>query len=121
MQAITPLTRLRVKARRSGRNGKKMNDYRLPALDQDQRAIIIAPVGQDAFAMASLLASNGLEASVCQSADEGAREISNGAGVLLLTQEVMQLPQVTLLFQVLQTQPAWSELPIIILTSGAQS
>ena len=71
--------------------------------------------------MASLLASSGLEASVCQSAEEGAREIRTGAGVLLLTEEVMQLPQVAFLFHVLQTQPAWSELPIIILTSGAQA
>lgn len=121
MHTITPLTRRRIKARRSGRNGKKMNGHRPPALHQDQRAIIIAPVGRDASAMASLLASSGLGAFVCQTAEEGAREIRTGAGVLLLTQEVMELPQVALLFHVLQTQPAWSELPIIILTSGAQA
>src|SRR6186713_1677461 len=121
MHAGTHLTRRRTKARRSGRNGKKMNGHRPPASHQDQRTIIIAPVGRDASAMASLLASSGLEASVCQSAEEGAREIRTGAGVLLLTEEVMQLPQMALLFHVLQTQPAWSELPIIILTSGAQA
>ena len=45
----------------------------------------------------------------------------DSAGALLLTEEALESPQGSLLLKLLEGQPAWSELPLIILTSGGES
>ncbi len=88
---------------------------------EDERVIIIAPVGQDAAAMSALLYAEGFETHVCQIVDDCAREIMIGAGVFLLTEEALELPNDSSLLTMLKAQPPWSELPLIILTSGGES
>ena len=43
------------------------------------------------------------------------------AGVVLLTEEALELVQASRFLDVLRTQAPWSELPLIILTSGGES
>jgi signal transduction histidine kinase/ActR/RegA family two-component response regulator len=88
--------------------------------EPDERVIIVAPVGQDAGAMAALLAGEGFQTEVCSGLMECCEKLSN-AGALLLTEEALELPQVSVLLEALKEQPAWSELPLIILTSGGES
>ncbi len=88
--------------------------------NKDERVIIIAPVGQDAEAMAALLNAEGFETQICNGSDES-RQITDRAGALLLTEEALESPQGSLLLDVLKAQPPWSELPLIILTSGGES
>jgi signal transduction histidine kinase len=83
--------------------------------------IIMAPVGQDAVAIASLLDIQGFETQICNGSDEYSRQITDTAGALLLTEEALESPQGSLLLDVLKAQPPWSELPLIILTSGGES
>ena len=89
--------------------------------NKDERVIIIAPVGQDAEAMAALLDAEGFETQICHGSDEYSRQITDSAGALLLTEEALESPQGSLLLDVLKAQPPWSELPLIILTSGGES
>jgi signal transduction histidine kinase len=89
--------------------------------NKDERVIIIAPVGQDAEAMAALLNAEGFETQICHGLDEYARQIRDSAGALLLTEEALEPAQGSLLLDVLKAQPPWSELPLIILTSGGES
>ncbi len=89
--------------------------------NKDERVIIIAPVGQDAEAMAALLDAQGFETQICNGSDENSRQIRDRAGALLLTEEALESPQGSLLLDALKAQPAWSELPLIILTSGGES
>jgi signal transduction histidine kinase len=89
--------------------------------NQDERVIIIAPVGQDAIAIAGLLDAQGLETQICNGSDEYSRQITDRAGALLLTEEALESPQGSLLLDALKAQPPWSELPLIILTSGGES
>jgi signal transduction histidine kinase/ActR/RegA family two-component response regulator len=88
--------------------------------EPDERVIIVAPVGQDAGAMAALLEGEGFQTEVCSGLMECCEKLSN-AGALLLTEEALELPQVSVLLEALKEQPAWSELPLIILTSGGES
>jgi signal transduction histidine kinase len=88
--------------------------------EPDERVIIVAPVGQDAGAMAALLAGEGFQTEVCSGLMECCEKLSN-AGALLLTEEALELPQVSVLLEALKEQPTWSELPLIILTSGGES
>jgi len=89
--------------------------------NKDERVIIIAPVGQDAEAMAGLLDAEGFETQICNGSDEYSRQITDRAGALLLTEEALESPQGSLLLEALKAQPPWSELPLIILTSGDES
>src|SRR5882724_10802425 len=86
-----------------------------------ERVIIIAPVGQDAAAMATLLDAQGFETQICNGSDDYSRQITDSAGALLLTEEALESAQGSLLLDVLKAQPPWSELPLIILTSGGES
>lgn len=89
--------------------------------NKDERVIIIAPVGQDAEAMAALLNAEGFETQICHGLDEYSRGITDGAGALLLTEEALESVQGSLLLDLLKAQAPWSELPLIILTSGSES
>jgi signal transduction histidine kinase len=89
--------------------------------NRDERVIIIAPVGQDAEAMAALLDAQGFETQICNGSDEYSRQFTDRAGALLLTEEALEPAQGSLLLDVLKAQPPWSELPLIILTSGGES
>ena len=89
--------------------------------NKDERVIIIAPVGQDAEAMAALLDAQGFETQICNGSDEYSRQFTDRAGALLLTEEALESPQGSLLLDAVKAQPPWSELPLIILTSGGES
>src|SRR5437763_671308 len=82
---------------------------------------IIAPVGQDAATMAALLDAEGFETQICRRLDEYSGRITDDAGALLLTEEALESAQGSLLLDLLKAQPPWSELPLIILTSGGES
>jgi len=88
---------------------------------RDERVIITAPVGQDAEAMAAALKSEGFETQICQRLDECSRQMADSAGAVLLTEEALEAVQASRFLDVLKTQPPWSELPLIILTSGGES
>lgn len=102
-----------------------MNDAihgaRLSRMQKNERVIIIAPVGQDAAAMAALLDAQDFETQICDGLDESFRQITDRAGALLLTEEALESPQGSLFLDALKAQPPWSELPLIILTSGGES
>ena len=117
---------LRILARQV--NDPLMNDAthdkraRVPRMhNKDERVLIIAPVGQDAEAMAALLNAEGFETQICDGLDEYSQQTTESAGALLLTEEALESAQGSLLLDVLKAQPPWSELPLIILTSGGES
>ena len=89
--------------------------------NKDERVIIIAPVGQDAIAMATSLDAQGFETQICHGLDGYSRQMIDSAGALLLTEEALESPQGSLLLDLLKGQSPWSELPLIILTSGGES
>ena len=71
--------------------------------------------------MAELLDGHGFEAQICGSLAECAAHIQSGAGALILTEEALELGSLSHLFEALAAQPPWSELPLIILTTGGES
>ncbi|HEU4770665.1 MAG TPA: hypothetical protein VFS68_00790, partial [Candidatus Udaeobacter sp.] len=82
-----------------------------------ERVLIIAPVGRDAQVMGELLSRHGFKPQIFASLAEGASQIKAGAGVLVVTEEALELGSLSQLFEALAAQPAWSELPLIILTT----
>src|SRR6266513_2243294 len=94
---------------------------RTPRMPKNERVLVIAPIGQDAAAMATLLDGQGFETQICHGLDGYSRQMRDSAGALLLTEEALESPQGSLLLDLLKGQPPWSELPLIILTSGGES
>ena len=89
--------------------------------DHELRLLVMAPVGQDAPAIAELLTKHGWPTEICRGAAECCAEIKAGAGALLLTEEALETERGFDVFEALKIQPQWSELPVIILTSGGES
>jgi signal transduction histidine kinase len=86
----------------------------------EERVLIIAPFGQDARAMAEVLVQKGFTAQICSSLAQCCSQLKSGAGTLLLTEETFELANISELLQALNAQPPWSELPVIILTTGGE-
>lgn len=86
----------------------------------DEQVIVIAPLGHDASAIADLLTANGFEAIICEDPQRAAEQIAQ-AGSLVMTEEALEFAQTENLLDALKRQPPWSELPVIILTSGGAS
>jgi signal transduction histidine kinase/ActR/RegA family two-component response regulator len=86
------------------------------------RILIVAPVGRDAPAIVELLESQGHLTRVCSGLRDAGVQVEEGAGALLLTEESLEREQIAALLPRLDRQPAWSELPVIILmTAGERS
>ncbi|MGN6454307.1 MAG: hypothetical protein ACTHL7_14735, partial [Steroidobacteraceae bacterium] len=83
--------------------------------------LIIAPLGRDAVAIATVLEGGGYASKVCAGPEHAAAQLAAGAGALLLTEESLDRDRVPQLLLQLRAQPAWSELPVIILTSGGEA
>ena len=86
----------------------------------EERVLVTAPVGRDAAAIAELLAQHGFQAEVCNSLAGCCSKIGSGAGALVLTEEALELSSSSELLETLAAQPQWSELPLIILTTGGE-
>lgn len=87
----------------------------------DERVLVRAPVGNDASMTARVLASAGFATLICASLDELAADLRCGCGAVLLTEEAVIRNDVTRLREALDEQPKWSDLPIILITSGGQT
>src|SRR6266480_1459486 len=92
----------------------------MPTSKTAERVIIIAPVGQDADAMATMLGAEGYQTEIATSLTDIGEKLAE-AGALLLTEEALELLQVSDFLEALKEQPPWSELPLIILTTGGES
>lgn len=90
----------------------------MPVNKPEQRVLVFAPTGQDAAAITGLLNESGFLAEIAAASYSN---IWSSAGALLLTEEALESSHVANVLERLQSQPPWSELPVIILTSGGQT
>ncbi len=68
--------------------------------------------------MTRFLADASMRPHVCTTIDEVCQELNQGAGVVLLTEESLTTRSLAFLARSLMQQPRWSDIPIILLTSG---
>jgi len=81
------------------------------------RVLILAPIGRDAELMCTHLRKAGIPSDSFDDMDALCRAMDDGAGVLLFTEEALPTEAMHRLGRKLREQPAWSEIPIIILTA----
>jgi len=87
------------------------------AIDRDHRVLVLAPVGRDGSASVELLRHSHLDAYHCASLAELIREMAAGVGAVFLAEEGLFGRDTRPLARWIESQPPWSDLPFIILTS----
>jgi PAS domain S-box-containing protein len=86
----------------------------------DERVLILMPTAKDGERTKKALSEVGLECVVCPSLPALCLEIDKGAGVALLPEEAILADHQRCLQQVLESQPTWSDFPLVVL-AGAGS
>jgi signal transduction histidine kinase/CheY-like chemotaxis protein len=83
-----------------------------------ERVLILAPIGRDAAISCTMLRDAGFDAEVCETMQGLAALVSDEAGALLVAEEALTPDALKLLVDTLDHQPAWSDIPLIVLAGG---
>jgi len=86
---------------------------------EGRRVLVSAPYGNDAQSVARLLSDHGYDAEICPTLTEVADAIDEHVGVALVTEEAL-VADLGPLHRALETQPAWSDVPFVLL-AGRQA
>ncbi|WP_434563944.1 response regulator [Pseudomonas sp. R1-6] len=81
-----------------------------------ERALILAPLGRDSQIALMILNEAGFNGLVCSHLGHLCEELEHGAGLLVISSEALVGPDLENLLQYIEQQPAWSDLPIVLLT-----
>ena len=84
----------------------------------EQQILLLMPTGKDARLSQAFLAEAGLACAVCSGIADLCAGLDAGAGVLMVTEETLTAEGMRQLQAALERQPAWSDVPIIVLTNG---
>jgi signal transduction histidine kinase/CheY-like chemotaxis protein len=82
-----------------------------------ERILILAPTGRDAQLAAVALRDAGITTAICRSIEELCDGIEGDAGGAMVTEEALTAHGMSCLHVVLERQPPWSDLPLIVFTS----
>lgn len=85
---------------------------------KENRVLLVPPTRRDGEVTTALLAKSGLQCAVCRNLEDLSEEILIGAGAVLLTEEALAATGIAQLVAVLEAEPAWSQLPIVLLMRG---
>nr|WP_275300673.1 response regulator [Pseudomonas sp. AF32] len=81
-----------------------------------ERTLILAPLGRDSQVALNILDEARLPGLICQHLAHLCEELERGAGLLVMSTEALVGPDLETLFHQIEQQPAWSDLPIVLLT-----
>ena len=88
----------------------------MTAGENEFRVLVVAPSGRDGPMICDLLTSSGISCTSFSTSEAARAELSSGAGTVILADEVLTLPDIAAWSAQLADQPAWSALPVIVLT-----
>jgi PAS domain S-box-containing protein len=86
--------------------------------DLESRVLLFVPTKKDAEVTRSLLQQGHLSSVACGTIEQLSEESLAGAGAVLMTEEAIASQSVNRLLAILQDQPEWSDLPLVILMQG---
>ncbi len=85
------------------------------------RVLILAPVGRDAALTGSVLDRGGVANVVCSDLHELQRNLVEGAGAAVITEEALIGQDISGLVEWVAHQPSWSDFPFIVLLEPGAS
>ncbi|MEO7678982.1 MAG: ATP-binding protein [Verrucomicrobiota bacterium] len=80
-----------------------------------------APTGGDSLNAAALIERAGFKAEICESLLQMCDAAKGGVGALLVSEEALFGASLPGFMEMLKTQPSWSDVPIIVVTSGGET
>jgi signal transduction histidine kinase len=83
--------------------------------------LILAPLGNDAKLTAKFLRDAGLCAAVCNDVNDLFTLQDSQCGALLIAEEVLDREAAQVLTEILGGQPSWSDIPVVIITTGGEA
>lgn len=87
----------------------------------DLRILLLAPTSNDAALTAQFLETAGLRPVICADIPELCAGVRAGCGAILLAEEALAMDSATLLSSELESQPSWSDLPLILITGSGNT
>ncbi len=88
----------------------------VPAEEEGRRVLIVAPYGRDAETLSGVLSGRGYHPQIYGDVTAMAAAIDPTAGLALVAEEALR-GDVSALERVLQRQPVWSDIPIVLLAA----
>jgi signal transduction histidine kinase/ActR/RegA family two-component response regulator len=82
----------------------------------DERVLIWAPTGKDGQLTSDVLRRAGFDCLACRQPEELEIEMCTGAGIAILAEEALTQSFLREIVKLLQGQPPWSDLPLIVFT-----
>jgi signal transduction histidine kinase/CheY-like chemotaxis protein len=87
----------------------------------DLRVLVYAPSERESAATCDLLSREHIDCRRCLSIADTCVELKSSVGALILTEEALDDPALPQLASALKQQPAWSDVPVLLITSGDRS
>jgi len=87
----------------------------------DDRVLILAPRGRDAFVAADLLRRGAISAEIVPDLATLVAELARGVAAVLITEEALVAGDRSALAAWVAAQPAWSDLPFVMLANGGRA
>ncbi len=84
------------------------------------RVLLLLPDPEEAADAASVLTENGTTHQICRDFQDLCRQISEGAGVILIAEEALDRESAEDLNQLRSGHATWSNVPLILLTSASE-
>ncbi|HEX7956708.1 MAG TPA: HAMP domain-containing sensor histidine kinase, partial [Pyrinomonadaceae bacterium] len=89
--------------------------------ERDGRVLLLTPTGRDADLTGRYLSGVGIPVEVCAGMAELCEKCLEGAGAALVAEEALSPENTRRLLDTLGEQPAWSDLPLVVLTSRSET
>ncbi len=89
------------------------------AANDDLHVLVVFPLGRDAELIRTALHQAGVQSELLPDVDSAAEALrSRDVGALLVAEEALENRAIVVFTEALGEQPAWSELPVLVLTAG---
>ena len=88
--------------------------------EAERQVLVFAPTRNDSGLTADFLRSAGMQAVPCDSMEEVCRRAQPACGVIIVAEEALTPTARECLLRMLAVQEPWSDLPIIVITSGGE-
>jgi signal transduction histidine kinase/CheY-like chemotaxis protein len=95
-----------------------MKTNRKLTVHSENSVLMVTPTGKDAAVACEVLEKARIPCKVCLNLKELCKNEQDSAGALLLAEEALSFEDIPMLADWLEKQPPWSDIPIILLTSG---
>jgi len=84
------------------------------------RVLVVAPTGRDGVLVCNLLVTNDISCVLATTPEMACVEFDAGAGALIMAEEALTMPAISLWAARIAEQPSWSDFPLILLTASGE-